>query len=529
MEVIKKLWQNFKTRPDSWFFYGFLLTFPLTIRKVLLYYPIGGTFNEYTGIYLYLSDIFLILTLIFWVIPILCNKNSNLSIYKSLFNALSKPLYILPLLLVVWSFISTLWSQNTDIALFRSFKLLEFYLLYIYITSAFSPFRKGGIREIFKIILFLALFEAIIAIFQFVLQHSIGLFWLKESLISADLPGVAKIIFNGHKLIRVYGLFPHPNILGGFLVFSILVALAYKKMFFIHSIECSVPNSKKYSILTPHNVPRETFAPGWNNLALGQTWNIYIIKLLPLFVSALILALILTFSKSAILGLLIGSVYMFYKANIPKDTLTRHLKVFLKYLIVLSLILVLLAIVIKPDFKSFFIKSLSERILYLDVSPARIAMQSVAGGRETIKDYGALLFGIGSGQSVSGMQNLKNLNLETWQFQPVHNVFLLIWAELGFLGLFIFISWLWKLFHVEHSKDKICHPERIRQLAEKPKNLIRSLDKARDDMEKYIKAILLAFIFIMLFDHYFWDIQQGQIMLWFIFGSIVTLGYSEKL
>ena len=52
-----------------------------------------------------------------------------------------------------------------------------------------------------------------------------GLLWLKESIISPNIPGVAKLIFNGHVYIRSYGLFPHPNILGGFLVFSIISTL----------------------------------------------------------------------------------------------------------------------------------------------------------------------------------------------------------------------------------------------------------------------------------------------------------------
>ena len=44
---------------------------------------------------------------------------------------------------------------------------------------------------------------------------------------------------------------------------------------------------------------------------------------------------------------------------------------------------------------------------------------------------------------------------------------------------------------------------------------------AKQSASIYFKAILVSFIFIMLFDHYFWDIQQGQILLWLLFGIIV--------
>jgi hypothetical protein len=37
------------------------------------------------------------------------------------------------------------------------------------------------------------------------------------------------------------------------------------------------------------------------------------------------------------------------------------------------------------------------------------------------------------------------------------------------------------------------------------------------------KGILLGFIFIMLFDHYFWDIQQGSLMLWILLGIIAGI------
>jgi O-antigen ligase len=498
MEFIKKSWQNFKTQPDVWFFYGFLITFTLTIRKVLSFYPIRGQFNEYTGIYLYLSDIFLVFTLIFWVITILCNKQRELSIYKTLFNASSKPLIFLPLLFVAWSFISVFWSQNTSLALFKSFKLLEFYLLYIYIMHGFSPFRKGGLRGICKIIIILGFIQAIICIIQFALQHSIGLFWLKESLISTDLPGVAKIIFNGHKFIRAYGLFPHPNILGGFLVFSILITLTYKRMF--HMEHRSINKS---------------------------AWNIDIAKILPLFIIILITGLILTFSKSAILGLLVGLAYMFYNNVNLKIISKRYLGQLLKYSLVIALILIFLVILTKPDLQSFFVKSLNERVLYLDVSRETILTNPVTG--------------IGIGQFVLNMQNFKNLDLETWQFQPVHNVFLLIWAELGIVGLFVFIIFLWKLFHprrnvprgtfygvsVEEFKNKYYSEQSVSEIEESIP--IRSLDQDRDDNQFesliYFKPILIAFILIMLFDHYFWDIQQGQIMLWMIMGFIVETGF----
>jgi hypothetical protein len=36
-------------------------------------------------------------------------------------------------------------------------------------------------------------------------------------------------------------------------------------------------------------------------------------------------------------------------------------------------------------------------------------------------------------------------------------------------------------------------------------------------------SILVGYLFIGLFDHYYWTLQQGQLVLWLVFGSIVSL------
>src|SRR4030042_357815 len=128
----------------------------------------------------------------------------------------------LPLLLVFWSFISILWSENQNIALFKAIKLLELFLLYVYIIYRIVS-RGTIIKNTFKIIITFGLIQAIIGIWQFIIQHSIGIFWLFESHISPNIDGVAKIVLDGDKFIRAYGLFPHPNILGGFLLISIIL------------------------------------------------------------------------------------------------------------------------------------------------------------------------------------------------------------------------------------------------------------------------------------------------------------------
>ena len=550
MKLLAKFWQNFKTQPDIWFFYGFLLTFTLSIRKVLYYYPINGNFNEYAGIYLYLSDIFLILVII--------TSFKSILESKSLF--LSRSIVIIPLLLAFWSFISIIWSENHWLAFFRSIKILEFYLLFIYITQKmfhpakflnvprgtfknngasveqFSFLRNGTFVHIsFLIISILGLIQSIIGIIQVFIQHSIGLFWLKESLISPEIPGVAKIILNGERYIRAYGLFPHPNILGGFLVFTIIVT--------IYLLKTTSPQPYPYKGEGEKRVPR---LPAGKLFHVEQFWEggTFITTFLKNSLGIQTIGLILTFSKSAILGLIIALAYLTYKKLF-------HVEQFKRKILITLILIALIAVITKLDLYSFFEKSLEERTLGYKVvfnnsemfhacpvgqkcfTPAPLAenvprgtFSAFAGWNNFGHFWGGTFIahpftGIGNGQFVLEMQKYVPQKLLDWQFQPAHNVFLLILSELGLVGLGLFVWFLWKLLRSSTTSSepasRLTFSLLRRRLLHTPSPL---QGEGWGEVGKIGKAVILAFIFIMLFDHYLWDIQQGQILLWLTFGLI---------
>ena len=622
MTVIKRFWDKLKTQPDIWFFYGFLLTFVFSVRKVINYFPIQGTeertFNEYSAIFIYISDIFLFLTILSWIILILSNNNNLLSIFKlwitsyfhKLYNKIlleskflfynqskldklsrnrtnsdsfvsiaqisnskfksfpacsvecstwntfyrieyfgrlqSGILIILPLILILWSFISIAWSQNQNIAIFRSIKLLEYYFLYLYIIYRMIPLaiKRCSIWNIFIwIILFFGLFESITGIIQFTIQHSIGLFWLKESLISPNIDGVAKVIINGHKYIRAYGLFPHPNILGGFLLFSIVLTLLYKQ-------------------IVPH-LPRRVFHVE-HSLLSGTYLNI--------LVAIQSLALLLTFSKSAIFGLSFALLYIYFprrsnkhlmfhveqythsplqkeglseihslqasarktdeSLDVPRGTSIITLPFNTNFrVIVLILLILLFATYLSWSNISYMVyNSVYQRIIYLNVSRGTILSNPILG--------------VGIGQFVLNMPTFYG-NLEIWQFQPVHDVFLLMWSELGIVGLVLFIYWLCKMFHVKQIVPYYFQEEDTRgtdgnwnvprgTISREVSSLEKSISKNNYHFLSsiiilyYFKGILLGFLFIMLFDHYLWDIQQGSFLFWMIAGLILGIDLLKR-
>ena len=74
LKKVLKIWTSFKLQPDKWFFFMFLLTSTLSIRKVLYFFPLNNSFNEYAGVYIYLSDILLIFTFLLYIL----NNNTYL-------------------------------------------------------------------------------------------------------------------------------------------------------------------------------------------------------------------------------------------------------------------------------------------------------------------------------------------------------------------------------------------------------------------------------------------------------------------
>lgn len=687
-KIVDKLWISFKKNSDFWFFRAFLVFSTLSIRKIFYFSPINGQFSDFASISVYLSDILLIVGLSCWIF-IQEHKTGKMS--SSHFK---HPAIWLPLLLVIWSILSIVWADNKYLAVFRTFKLLEFYGLYLFVIFRIVPrgtlfcdeFASSvgnndrncstwnNLSRAFEIIIGIGLFQAIIGIMQFLKQSSIGLFWLKESLISSNMPEVAKIVLDGHKYIRAYGLFPHPNILGGFLAFSIIVTLLYVKMF--HS-STNVPRGtfcgarvghfgdNKCHAEQPKRLLRLLLASCWVRMAPVNcsTWNILLRGrfIMRLILGIQIVAIILTFSKSAILGLVLGLIYLaivprgtfnnqnteFAEKNICRfecseansrnpirsfdsseadslkmtfkkcfemfhvehsteqtwNILYRCLWLLLVFQILITILfmskmalfglLVLLMIIvalklfhvehyqgqsiflycynlkkyyklialgvacfvliiyiIKPSYQSLVGNSIVDRLGYVNVSRGTILVHPILG--------------IGTGQYVPYLNSLNNLL--DWQYQPVHNVFLLVWAELGLIGLGVFIIFLSAIFknvprgtlEVFNEKGGNCailnssmkfknedkainsdindDEKRFTSVqmfhSRSKKNVPRGTicgagvehpaGQARNNlMKKYFTAVLIALIFVSFFDHYLWDIQQGQIILWMVLGLVM--------
>jgi O-antigen ligase len=112
--------------------------------------------------------------------------------------------------------------------------------------------------------------------------------------------------------------------------------------------------------------------------------------------------------------------------------------------------------------------------------------------------------GVGLGnQVVTGVTEKVYQNLgirEAYDWQPIHNIYLLALVELGIFGLIAFLLFIGSLLFEKIKDFKNWNFETIISL-----------------------AIFLALLFLGLFDHYLWDLEPGRLMFWLAIGIMLKV------
>jgi len=278
--------------------------------------------------------------------------------------------------------------------------------------------------------------QAFLAILQFLFHGSLGLEFLGESLISPVTTGVAKIDLLNETIVRPYGTFPHSNLLAGYLVTSIFLTF--------------------YRVLNKEHIAFPLLF-----LQIG--------------------ALVLTFSRAAFIALIIGwLVYISVKnTKIPYKLIFLIVCSLILFVVIFNLEELLLNRVLFND-----MTSLNDRVFYFNISKAMLVLMP---------------FGIGLGNFTLMMQDFTFTKLAPWDFQPVHNIYLLIANEIGLPGLIIFLSLLIAFGVLIFIKMKKSHNENKR-------------------FGVILLCILSSYLVIGLFDHYLFSLYQGLMLSFFIFS-----------
>lgn len=286
-------------------------------------------------------------------------------------------------------------TQHNLHVYFGLLKIIEFYFVAKYFYHRFSKYQEIIIVSI----LVAGVIQAIAGLWQFFLQHSIGLHFFGEQFINPYLNGVAKIDTIQGKIIRAYGFFSHPNQLGAFLIVTCATIM------FLY-------------------------------LAKSDTKIKYLMSIL------LIIAVsgtVATFSRSAILALLlnIAIVVIFVRKNKKIEPRTKKgLYLTVMTALILSFLL--------------FGKFLGQRFIIPSGEPLdyRLKINSIA--LRYIKEHP--LLGSGIGGMVPDLAEKIKPGQETWKIQPPHNYFVVVAYETGVVtATVLLISFLYLIARIYKS------------------------------------------------------------------------------
>jgi len=346
--------------------------------------------------------------------------------------------------------VSFFWATDQTLAFYH-------YILFLAAVGLFYLLREGiansdyeeGIIDKTKTIFILfgsSFFQAILAVYQFLTQTTPVSKYLGLAEHQASAVGTSVVEAASGRWLRAYGGMDHPNVFGGVIAIALVVA-AYLL-------------AKKKILSSRREIAESIF--------------LFVFYFVALF------ALFFTFSRSAWLAFILGSLVLFGLFIIQKDRWVTG-----RFLALVFFSLVMLFIAAAP---------------YRDLCETRISGESRLE-KKSLSDRGRYLYesrdiiknnwltGVGIGNYPSTLEHRDIEKKSIWEYQPVHNVFLLLWAESGIFALVFFVSFLFCLVK-------------------------------KDRRTVWAGAILTALLVLMFLDHWLISLPFGIIFLFLALGLI---------
>jgi O-antigen ligase len=478
------MWQKKIKEVASWLLYLFVFILPWQTRWIWHEGKINGEYWEWGSFSLYGTEI------LFWLVLILTIVgNYQLFVKKDYWKNLWNKYYYLLIglgVLLISGAGSLLNAADLPLAAYGLFRLFEMALLVMVLLTLEFRYLYVNLAIIASGVL-----QVILALSQWFLQRNVIVSkWLGLAEIEAYKSGSAVIEYSAyaqttmgdgefwHRWLRAYGAFPHPNILAGFLVIAVLVALG-------------VYLQKSY---------------GWLKLIVS------------LVASFLFTGLLLTFSRSAWVAFILMFVVLvflvlIYKARTDEEKETKSDEIFgiLKFVgFIIAISVAFVAVYPNHFYTRTHMETRLEEMSYKDrLWQYKYALEIIPNNLvlgNGIYNYALYLPEKVVDYKLSQPGGTINVDYDklvasdlgkrsAMDYQPVHNLYLLVWAELGifgFLALLLLLAWhggLMLYYHRAVLKDKIL--------------LVYALS---------FGAILLT----ALFDHYWWMIWSNQILFWMI-------------
>jgi O-antigen ligase len=285
--------------------------------------------------------------------------------------------------------INILMAVNPWVAFYKWLRVFQLLITFFY-------FRKNKVlvkENLIKIIPCWIILESLLAMAQMAKSGSLnGIFyWLGERSFSFNTIGIAQMSVFGRGLIRAYGTFSHPNSLAGFLLVTLLLWW-------------------------------------WLRGKINRTWwwVVFWFGFLGIMVSGSRTIWILT----------LGLIFWILLKNIKNKVNIMGLILLVLGVIIFGLRLVNMEYQVSNFLGGWDSDGIGKRI------------QLNVAGLKMIKE--SSLFGVGLGNFLVRLPEFQKNNGIFW-LQPVHNILILAWSEIGILGL----SLVFLFFSENFSKKKI--------------------------------------------------------------------------
>ncbi|MFH1789777.1 MAG: O-antigen ligase family protein [bacterium] len=308
------------------------------------------------------------------------------------------------------------------------------------VKSALIVFWVGGVVQ------------GALAIFQFFAQKVWACKWLGMASHSAADQGASVVEFAGERWLRAYGSFGWPNILGGYLAIVFIVGL----LIILINSRC----------ISNHIGAYHSFSYKWL-INAGQI--------------VVLAGLILSFSRGAWIALAIGvaSLLLISKKLFKQGEFCCSPIYFLSKQFFYGIILLVCAMIILfPLFLARF--NLMNRVEQTSISEHKYQYVDASNAI-----YNNFWLGSGAG-AYTLLQFQEEPNLESWQYQPIHNIFVLIFAETGILGILIYGIIFASVFLFVWKNNRLFAP------------------------------LLITMAVLGIFDHWLWTIYTGLVLWWIV-------------
>lgn len=412
----------------EYIFYALFFLLPWQTHYVLKENFINGGHWEYGSYLFYAIDAILI---ILFALSFFYQKNK-------IENNKSIPYIALLSLYALISFLSLYWALNQELAWYAWLRLLGIFIFLFLLAKINLNFKYLSWALVSA-----GFIQAVLGIVQFFTQQVVANKWFGIAYHDPSILGDQVIENSTGRWLRAYGAFPHPNILAGFLVVCLILAI--------------------YLYLQETKKTKEL--------------------LIILIAFVILCGLFFTFSRTAFAGLFIGLLLIFLCIHYFQNKFQHK---FLQIILILFCIFTVLVGVNSTIITGRFSlnnrleqKSISQRVDYIDNSLS------------IIKQYWPT--GVGIGNYTQAVRDLVNSSLENYDYQPVHNIYLLVFAETGVFSLAVIIL----LIILTFQKIQFYKLESI-----------------------VLISIVLLFLVIGCFDHYLFTLNAGLLLFWLPIGLL---------